>query len=482
MAADPSQERLAFLVEALDGRRFKMVIKGDLHKLQVEKIRRYLKGNGVPDGLDLTFNGRVLRDDMVGEDFGLVPNSVLKLVQPMGAGGAATASSSSFAGAANASGSGQSPGGTPGWSSRYRSSSQQSQQGQGQGGGRSGAGAATRLGEYSPSTKGANSLGASAPLASQQFQRAPSNTSEVEGRFRQLQEAHSDFTSQGGQQQQQYSAAPTAMGRENPATYYDPMAQERALRMQRMTGGLMGGAAGAGASSIAPSEAPSGIHYSSANVSLTSHQYPQSIGNSPAKKGGPSSTLGGANAAAAEGPRVAALEAENDRLRREIESLRLDLGRRRQESPPSDDMLTNAKANLLELAKDLGLHLAFDQNLTCVIGNDERNTILVTFDAATERLYLYSTVLTALPTHEATRLKLFEVLLDGAMLGRDMAGGGIGISLQNNIAMLCTSIGLRSASQYALRDVAPAFLEALQRWRAAAGDIVLAASHEGGSY
>lgn len=172
---------------------------------------------------------------------------------------------------------------------------------------------------------------------------------------------------------------------------------------------------------------------------------------------------------------ASALEIENDRLKREIESLKIDLQRKRQEHPPSDDMLFNAKANLLELSKDLGVHLAFDTNLTCVIGNDEKNTILITFDAATERLYLYSTVLTQLPLNETLRLKLFEALLDGAMLGRDMAGGGIGISAQNNIAMLCTSFSLRNASQYALRDITPAFLEALQRWRAVAADIVSSA-------
>eukprot|EP00388_Colpodella_angusta_P037689 GDKK01042271.1.p1 GENE.GDKK01042271.1~~GDKK01042271.1.p1 ORF type:complete len:206 (-),score=15.37 GDKK01042271.1:93-710(-) len=168
---------------------------------------------------------------------------------------------------------------------------------------------------------------------------------------------------------------------------------------------------------------------------------------------------------------ISKLENENDQLRRQVEQLKLELLRKRQEHPPGDDLMANAKANLLELSKDLGIHLSFDQNLTCVIGNDERNTILITYDAATERLYLYSAVLTVLPRSEAAKLRLYEALLDGAMLGRDMAGGGIGMSSQNNIVMMSTSLSLRNSSQYTLRDIAPAFLDALNRWRSVAAEI-----------
>lgn len=464
-ASDASaQDRLAFLVEATDGRRFKMVIKGDLHKLQVEKIRRYLKNNGVPDGQDIVYNGIVLRDDMIGEDFGLVPNAVLKLV--------------------TAGGSGATPRGI---TNINRSGSQQSAHSQVN---TNGAGYRATLSNTSRAAEG------SSPIPQRGSSPQSHSAQDIEARLRQLQRQHNDFTSgysgghspSGGQRPTGAAAAssPAAALGTSSASYFDPLQQERQLRMQRMTG--MSGLS----SHAVPSEAPSGIQYSSANVSLGSHQFPGSIGGSPAKApfGTQSniktdiqglqqqlgtvvaSRFGGNSTQPIKDPMVVKLENENEQLRRQLEQMQVDLARKRSEHPPSDDMMINAKANLLELSKDLGIHLTFDQNHTCVIGNDERNTILITFDAATERLYLYSTILTSLPRSETAKLKLYEALLDGALLGRDMAGGGVGISTQNNIMMLGTSFSLRNSSQYTLRDITPAFLDSLQRWRSVAADII----------
>ena len=168
--------------------------------------------------------------------------------------------------------------------------------------------------------------------------------------------------------------------------------------------------------------------------------------------------------------KIASLEDENSRLRRDLETLKFELDRKKP-GPPSESLLLNAKSNLHELGKELGLHLSLDQNLTCVVGSDERNTILVTFDAATERLYVYSTILSFIPEDAQTRLKLFETLLDGALLGRDMSGGGCGLSLQSGIIMMSTSIQLGHCDQYALKNTVPGFVEALVRWRNVAAEI-----------
>ncbi|EPY19454.1 hypothetical protein STCU_09453 [Strigomonas culicis] len=75
-------EKQAFFVESVDGRKFKMVIRGDLSKLTVTKIKRYLKSYGVPDHQQLQFHGRPLEGDMTGRDFGLANDCVLQLYEP----------------------------------------------------------------------------------------------------------------------------------------------------------------------------------------------------------------------------------------------------------------------------------------------------------------------------------------------------------------------------------------------------------------
>ena len=50
-----------------------------------------------------------------------------------------------------------------------------------------------------------------------------------------------------------------------------------------------------------------------------------------------------------------------------------------------------------------------------------------------DRLYLYSPILDGLPKDHKNRLKLYEALLEGAMLGGQMAGGGIGVAVPEEL-------------------------------------------------
>ena len=59
--------------------------------------------------------------------------------------------------------------------------------------------------------------------------------------------------------------------------------------------------------------------------------------------------------------------------------------------------------------------------------------MLITFDDATERLYVYATLLSHIPADAVARSRLLEVLMEGAMLGREMAGGGVGMSLRSDM-------------------------------------------------
>eukprot|EP01062_Namystynia_karyoxenos_P014352 TRINITY_DN15166_c0_g1_i2.p1 TRINITY_DN15166_c0_g1~~TRINITY_DN15166_c0_g1_i2.p1 ORF type:complete len:508 (+),score=148.28 TRINITY_DN15166_c0_g1_i2:95-1618(+) len=133
-----------------------------------------------------------------------------------------------------------------------------------------------------------------------------------------------------------------------------------------------------------------------------------------------------------------------------------------------------ARQNLAEFGQELGVQheLDFDENMTCVVGVEQKYTILLTYDQSTERLYMYSTLLTYLPKDEQLRLRLFETLLEGALLGRDMSGGGVGVSVKNELILMAASIDLRHSDSAALRDVAPQFVESLIKWRAAVRDVL----------
>ncbi|KPA75557.1 hypothetical protein ABB37_08443 [Leptomonas pyrrhocoris] len=135
------------------------------------------------------------------------------------------------------------------------------------------------------------------------------------------------------------------------------------------------------------------------------------------------------------------------------------------------DARENAEANLRRLGDDLGLSdgLQFDDSDTCVISIDGEYTLLVTYDAATERLYLYSTLLAALPPSVQNssdgRLQLYEFLLEASLLGREMCGGGVGASMRNNFVLMSASLYMPTSQPWSLRTLAPQFLHCLQHWR-----------------
>lgn len=148
------------------------------------------------------------------------------------------------------------------------------------------------------------------------------------------------------------------------------------------------------------------------------------------------------------------------------------------------DARENAEANLRRLGDDLGLsaELRFDESDTCVISIDGEYTLLVTYDAATERLYLYSTLLATLPpvvqqTPEG-RLKLYEFLLEASLLGREMCGGGVGASIRNNFVLMSASLYMPTSQPWSLRTVTPQFLHCLQHWRAKLTEFLAALERE----
>jgi hypothetical protein len=127
----------------------------------------------------------------------------------------------------------------------------------------------------------------------------------------------------------------------------------------------------------------------------------------------------------------------------------------------------NAKSNLKEFGKELNLgDLAFDENNTCILGIDNTFSLHLTYEPHSDRLYLYSPLLDGLPKDLKILLKLYERLLEGSMLGGQMAGGGVGVAVKEELILLhCVldmGIGVDAS---ALRRFAPLFVETVEKWR-----------------
>ena len=136
--------------------------------------------------------------------------------------------------------------------------------------------------------------------------------------------------------------------------------------------------------------------------------------------------------------------------------------------------LENAKANLREFGKELNLEgLAFDENHTCILGIDNTFSLHLTYEPNSDRLYLYSPILDGLPKDDPTKLKLYEALLEGSMLGGQMAGGGIGVAVKEELILMhCVLEMGAGADTSSLRRFAPLFVESVEKWRERARKIV----------
>jgi hypothetical protein len=142
--------------------------------------------------------------------------------------------------------------------------------------------------------------------------------------------------------------------------------------------------------------------------------------------------------------------------------------------------LENAKENLKEFGKELGLEgLEFDENNTCILGIDDEYSLHLTYEPNSKRLYLYSPLLDGLPKDEKLRLRLYEKLLEGSLLGGQMAGGGVGVAVNEELVLVHATIDMEHALSSALRSYAPIFVEMVEKWRKICQDISEGRAEEG---
>eukprot|EP01006_Ploeotia_vitrea_P030027 TRINITY_DN62487_c0_g2_i1.p1 TRINITY_DN62487_c0_g2~~TRINITY_DN62487_c0_g2_i1.p1 ORF type:complete len:1014 (+),score=104.94 TRINITY_DN62487_c0_g2_i1:44-3085(+) len=134
--------------------------------------------------------------------------------------------------------------------------------------------------------------------------------------------------------------------------------------------------------------------------------------------------------------------------------------------PQGSVAFQKALQNLREFGKDLGVDdLIFDDNYTAVVAVEDDFNLMVTFDPDTAGLYLYSPLVQEAALTKQEKLTLYEELLQGALLGREMAGGTVGLTKKTNNLMLSTCIDMRISTASALRTIAPIFADCVQHWR-----------------
>lgn len=126
----------------------------------------------------------------------------------------------------------------------------------------------------------------------------------------------------------------------------------------------------------------------------------------------------------------------------------------------------NAKDNLKEFGKELNLEgLEFDENNTCILGIDDTFSLHLTYEPNSKRLYLYSPLLDGLPTDDKIKLRLYEQLLEGSMLGGQMAGGGVGVAVKEELILIHCTLDMEHAHSSVLRAFAPLYVETVEKWR-----------------
>lgn len=135
--------------------------------------------------------------------------------------------------------------------------------------------------------------------------------------------------------------------------------------------------------------------------------------------------------------------------------------------------LQNAEQNLKEFGKELGIEgLQFDENNTCILGIDDTFSMHITYEPNSDRLYLYSPILDGLPKDDKIRLRLYERLLEGSMLGGQMAGGGVGVATKEELILMHCTLDMAHAVPAALRAFAPLYVETVEKWRKTAAEVI----------
>lgn len=396
------------VVSNADGKKYKMMLKGDMALLTVGKVKRYLHtATGVDPALQiLRFNGQALADGMTGSEVGLYDGAVMfldVLAAPQGGYGAAVAASTPY---------------------RYG----------GGGGGNGGGSGFVHSSPYAAAGPPSTPVYAT-PLDIERIRAEERHKLETERRLRELQEQEMQRAAERLRAEERERAAREQEEQQRARDHERVLAKERQLDNERreLEARLraMEEAKQRDIEELRQQQRQLSVERQRIELERTAPSPLEDV--------------------------VRQQQAEIERLRNERNVLHRRV--------PEDVV----DASLAALARELQIPpLQLDANQTCAVTLDDgRFNVLLTYDPATQRLYMYATILNSLPADPALKLQLYEMLLEGALLGRDMCGGGVGVSTKNNVVLMSASLDMQFTEPDALAAMARPFLDGLRKWNAA---------------
>lgn len=130
----------------------------------------------------------------------------------------------------------------------------------------------------------------------------------------------------------------------------------------------------------------------------------------------------------------------------------------------------NAKTNLRRLGKEINIKgLEFDEDCTCILGvSNFGYSVHITYVSDKKRVFLYSHILSKIPEDEKVKTRLYERILEGSVLSRDLnglKGAGVGLAKNEGLVLLHSSVKMEHAVPTALWDSFRAHVVAVDKWR-----------------
>ncbi|KEG12288.1 hypothetical protein DQ04_01831060 [Trypanosoma grayi] len=421
--------KCVYVLSDIDGFKYKLVMEGDVHLLTTTKVKRYLQhATGLsPQHQELSFKGRIMQDGECGGDIGLTDGAMLRLQHVH-----ASQRASSSAGAG---------GSRP--SSRSMSASTVSHQGK-----------ATVAKTFVPISPMA---GSSTPLQSGRHRDAHGFNGELAGPPR----ADTSFSRRDTRTEREYRELELENARleerlleaerELANARSDWRLQEEVEQLKCTIAQLESEKAGAARAAEEKWQVKQAELVKELDIMREERR-----------------RLRREQAFFEQEQRalVHALEGQIRTQQKELVEQETRLEKQREELRCANKTVSETvQCSLEKLSQELNISpLKLDDNDTCVVPLSDGANILITLDPATERMFMYATIANTLPSSAEVRLRLFETLLEGSLLGRDMAGGGVGICTLNNLIIMDICVDVAHADEYALASVVRPFMAAAQHW------------------
>jgi len=92
-------------------------------------------------------------------------------------------------------------------------------------------------------------------------------------------------------------------------------------------------------------------------------------------------------------------------------------------------------------------------------------SIHITYSPSIKQLYVYCALLDGLPKLKELVLALYTRLLQGAMLGGEINGGGLGLAVKEELILIHHTLAMTHAKPNALLELYPKYVNTVDKWK-----------------